>query len=183
VTVTLKDLVDVCLAASAALAVNDVVPGFVGVPLSTPAALSDRPAGSAPVETVHEYGAVPPVAARVARYDVFRRAPGIEAVVIVSGAALTAIDSALVEVREAASVTLTENDDVPTAAGVPERTPAALSARPAGRDPAASDQAYGTVPPVAASEAAYVVPTAPAPRTEVVTPGGTAEAGALTEIV
>ena len=41
--------------------VNVDVPAVVGVPASTPAAVSVRPAGSAPAVTPKLYGAVPPL--------------------------------------------------------------------------------------------------------------------------
>ena len=40
-------------------------PALVGVPLMVPPLLKLRPAGNAPAETVHEYGAVPPEAVSV----------------------------------------------------------------------------------------------------------------------
>ncbi len=49
---------------SATRTVNAEVPAAVGVPLIWPVeASSARPAGSAPAETDHAYGAAPPVAA------------------------------------------------------------------------------------------------------------------------
>ena len=42
------------------------VPAFVGLPEITPALDRDNPVGKVPDEIVHEYGEVPPVAARVA---------------------------------------------------------------------------------------------------------------------
>jgi hypothetical protein len=45
------------------------LPGSVGVPLSTPAALRFRP-GSDPDESDHVYGAVPPIAENVWEYAV-----------------------------------------------------------------------------------------------------------------
>lgn len=39
---------------------------LVGVPVMAPFAASERPAGSVPLVRVHVYGAVPPVAVRVA---------------------------------------------------------------------------------------------------------------------
>ena len=48
------------------ITVNGKEPAAVGVPLMTPVAgLSTRPAGNAPDETDHVYGAVPPAAATV----------------------------------------------------------------------------------------------------------------------
>jgi len=50
----------------------------------------------------------------------------------------------------AESVTFRVTEKVPAALGVPVMTPAALSERPLGRAPEATDQVYGEVPPVAA---------------------------------
>src|SRR6185503_12108979 len=41
------------------------VPGVCGMPLISPAGLSESPPGGDPATTVHEYGAVPPEALRV----------------------------------------------------------------------------------------------------------------------
>ena len=65
VILSAKALVPLALSVSVAFAVKLKVPLAVGVPESTPAVLSDMPAGSAPAETVQLKGAVPPVAARV----------------------------------------------------------------------------------------------------------------------
>jgi hypothetical protein len=43
--------------------VKPEVPVEAGVPVIAPAELSSRPEGSSPKESVHKYGAVPPVAA------------------------------------------------------------------------------------------------------------------------
>jgi len=66
------------------------------------------------------------------------------------------------------SVALTVNVLVPAAVGVPESTPAELNARPAGRVPALTVQAYGDVPPLAAKVKLYAAPTVPAVNGEVV---------------
>jgi hypothetical protein len=47
---------------STTVTVTELVPTSVGVPAITPPELSRRPCGSAPPETVHVYGAVPPIA-------------------------------------------------------------------------------------------------------------------------
>jgi hypothetical protein len=48
-------------------AVNVDVPALAGVPLSTPAELSESPAGSEPALLDQVYGEVPPLAASVLR--------------------------------------------------------------------------------------------------------------------
>jgi hypothetical protein len=61
---------------------------------------------------------------------------------------VTVMVNALVAVALAASVTCTETEKLPAAAGVPDMTPAELIERPLGRPDA--DQLYGGVPPAAA---------------------------------
>jgi len=51
---------------SVAFTVNDVVPACVGVPVMSPLVESASPAGSDPLARDHVYGAVPPVADRIA---------------------------------------------------------------------------------------------------------------------
>ena len=58
---------------------------------------------------------------------------------------------------ELASVTLTVNDVVPAAVGVPLICPALLSVSPAGKEPEEIDQLYGVVPPLAANVAVYAL--------------------------
>ena len=52
--------------ASVTFTVKEDEPLVVGVPLMTPAVLSERPAGKVPLLRLHVYGEVPPVAASVA---------------------------------------------------------------------------------------------------------------------
>ena len=69
---------------------------------------------------------------------------------------------------EEESLTWTVNEATPDCVGVPAIWPvAAVSVRPAGRDPLVTDQEYGVVPPVAAKEALYAAPTCP-PLSELV---------------
>jgi hypothetical protein len=56
------------LAASVTLAVKVKLPVAVGVPVSAPPVVNVNPAGSAPEETVHVYGSVPPLANKVCEY-------------------------------------------------------------------------------------------------------------------
>ena len=66
-TVTVNVLVAVSFGEeeSATSRVNLEEPAVVGVPESLPLVLKLKPAGNVPRETRQEYGAVPPVAARV----------------------------------------------------------------------------------------------------------------------
>jgi hypothetical protein len=98
--------------------------------------------------------------------------PGREEVVICTAvtAAFTAMLrlAVLVCAGELESVTLTVNEEVPAAVGVPLITPEVLSVNPAGKDPELIDQLYGVVPPVAANVDEYEVPAVPPGREEVV---------------
>ena len=55
----------VASALSVTFTVNEDVPTPVGVPLMTPPALRDKPAGKDPLPNAHVYGAVPPCAVSV----------------------------------------------------------------------------------------------------------------------
>ena len=59
---------------------------------------------------------------------------------------------------ELASFTAIVNDVEPVTVGTPERTPAEVNVRPAGRLPEATDQVYPAVPPPAEKAAVYVAP-------------------------
>ncbi len=137
-------------AESVTFTVNAKVPAAAGVPASAPVALSDRPAGSVPPATDQLYPPEPPVAESVCEYGEPARAPGSE-VVVIDGAAMTAIKSEAVAVVELLSLTCTAKLAVPEADGVPEIVPAALRESPAGSDPETTDQLYPPVPPVAES--------------------------------
>jgi len=130
-------------------------PALVGVPLIVPPLLKVRPAGNAPEVTVHEYGVVPPVAARVNEYAVPTIPFGTEAVVIVSvGAlALMLMESGLVATPtgEEESATCTVKLDWPALVGVPLMVPPLLKLSPAGNAPAETVHEYGAVPPEAVS--------------------------------
>jgi len=127
----------------------DVVESAAGVPLIAPVdVLSDRPAGSVPVVTVHVYGAVPPAAARAVL--VGYAAPivplGSDVVVTDSGvdAAPIVILRFAVDVAEGVAESLTctvKRDVVALAAGVPVIAPVfGLRVRPAGKVPVVRDQ-------------------------------------------
>ena len=80
------------------------------------------------------------------------------------------MDRAAVDDLEPASRTVTVNDDVPGATGVPVTAPVDASRpRPDGRAPDVTDHVYGAVPPVAPSVAAYPWPTCPPGSAVVVT--------------
>jgi len=85
---------------------------------------------------------VPPVAARDWLYAELTMPPGKVAVETARGAgrvaAVMSMESALVAVAAAESVTRTVKLDVPAAVGVPLITPAALRVSPAGRVPIAT---------------------------------------------
>jgi len=140
-------------------------PALVGVPLIVPPTLKLRPAGNAPEVTVHEYGVVPPVAARVNEYAVPTIPFGTEAVVIVSvGAlALMLMENGLVAfcTGEEESVTCTVKLDWPAPVGVPLIVPFLLKLRPAGNAPDVTVHEYGVAPPEAANVVEYAVPTVP----------------------
>ncbi len=109
-----------------------------GVPLITPAALSDIPAGRAPVDRLHAKGAVPPLPLRVRLQDV----PAVHAcsgLALMDGAGLIVKLKLRLPVSLAESVAVALAAKVPEAAGVPaipDCTPVAgLGARPAGRPP------------------------------------------------
>jgi hypothetical protein len=111
-----------------------LVPDAVGVPPIAPVdAFSVRPAGS-PV-AVHVYGALPPLATRVAPYAVFTAPLGRDVVVMATAGAIVNVKF-LVAVRCVGlveSVTVTATVLVPAAVGVPLIAPVdAFSVRPAG---------------------------------------------------
>jgi hypothetical protein len=114
-------------------------PARVGVPLIVPLLLRLRPAGNEPDVTVHEYGVVPPEAARVDEYAVPTVPLGSEDVVTISvhPVALMLIDDCLEAcwAGEEESVTRTLKLDWPARGGVPLIAPLLLRLRPAGNEP------------------------------------------------
>ena len=168
VTVSAKALVDDTVAASVTRTVKFDVPRRVGVPVTTPPAESDNPAGSVPEETVQVYGMVPPVAVSVCVYAALSTAAVKgDADVITSGAGPIVSANTFVTVAVSASVTRTVNVDDVTDAGVPEITPPDDRFNPAGSVPDARDHVYGVVPPAAASVVAYGEFICPAVRGDV----------------
>ena len=73
---------------SVAVTIKDEVPADVGLPEITPVpALRVSPPGRLPLEIDHEYGSVPPAAARVVEYASPTVAPGSDVVVTDKGLA------------------------------------------------------------------------------------------------
>jgi len=153
---------------SATFAVKLDVPAVVGVPVIAPPALIESPAGRLPEFTDHVRGAVPPVAASVWLYATPTVSAGRLAVVML-GAALITIESALVPDAPTVSAAFAVKLAVPVAVGVPLMTPPALMASPAGRLPAESDHVSAPVPPVAANVWLYATFIVSAGRLAVVT--------------
>ena len=123
----------------------------MAVPEITPVALARlSPAGSDPAETDQVRGAVPPDDARVVEYAALTVVLGSE-VVVIEGAAATAIESTFVVEAPAPSESRIVKLGA-LAVGVPEITPVPLARlSPAGSEPADTDQARGDVPPEEAS--------------------------------
>jgi hypothetical protein len=134
-----------------------------------PLALRLKPAGRAPLVTLHVYPPEPPVAASVWEYAVPTVAPGNDAVVIVSGAVFTVMLSVVHAVKSPLSATEIKKVDVPAAVGVPAIVPEELRFRPGGSAPPISIQLYGGLPPSAWTVWEYAVPTVPLGSEEVVT--------------
>lgn len=101
----LSDFAPVRLFASFTCTVNAAEPAAVGVPEIAPALDSVRPAGSAPLVTLHVYGVLPPVAPKVVLYALPTVPPAKEFVETVGAcaAAATVNVSAFVAVALAAS--------------------------------------------------------------------------------
>jgi hypothetical protein len=129
---------NVALAVPPALSVTCAVklyePTVVGVPLSAPPLESVSPAGSAPPVTAHVYGGVPPVAVKFCEYATPGVPPGsVVEVVIVGGAVASTVSSTHpLTIFPSPSDTWTLKRNVPSAVGVPDRTPALESVSPPG---------------------------------------------------
>ena len=85
---------------------------------------------------------------------------------------MTTMLRALVAVLPPLSATRTVKLEVPNAVGVPVSAPAALSVRPAGKDPALTLHAFPPLPPLAANVCEYAVPTVASGSEAVVTVRG-----------
>ena len=123
-----------------------------------------NPPGSLPTLIDHVYGAVPPVAARVAEYGAPTTAVGSE-VVVICNCAPEIVSVRLTEAvcaSEPESVTLNVRGAFAAAVGVPLICPVdALRVRPAGSVPEVNCQLVAPVPPVDASVCEYADPIAP----------------------
>jgi hypothetical protein len=129
--------------------VKVMVAAVVGVPLTTPAELRVRPAGSAP-EVMAQVGVpVPPVDVKVVEYGVPTIPAGSEVVVMVGAvvAPATVIDNDFDAVW-VPTVTRTVKLAVAAVVGVPLSTPAVLRVTPAGSAPEVTAQVGVPVPPV-----------------------------------
>jgi hypothetical protein len=127
-------------------------PALVGVPLIVPPGLKFRPAGNAPEVTVHEYGAVPPVAVSVVEYAIPTVPLGVAAVLMTTPfRGFTPMEKAACAVCGGVDVseTCTLKLNWPEAVGVPLITPLVLdNDNPDANVPDATVKLYGAVPPV-----------------------------------
>ena len=113
------------------MTVTELVSAALGVPEITPPVLMVSPEGS-PV-AVHDNGALPPLAARVAEYAI-PTTPFANDAVVTDGAAAIVIERFADAVRCVGlleSVTVIVAELVPAAVGVPEITPPVLIVNPA----------------------------------------------------
>jgi len=142
--------------------------GPVGVPVITPAALIESPAGK-PV-AVKVYGAVPPLALTVvAVYATPTTPAGSEVVVIASGVTIVIGRLAVAVEWVGVAESVTVMAAVLVAAGplgVPVIKPAVLIESPAGKPVAV--KVNGATPPLARTCALYAVPTVPLGSMDVV---------------
>ena len=151
-----KVLVAVRLSVPVPVAVKDtdVVPGVVGVPLTTPVAgLRVRPAGS--VLLLQAIGAVPLLALSVKLTGVARyMSLNVAGVVLIVIGVVTVIESGMLADSRGTdeSTAVMVKLLVPAVVGVPLIIPVAdASDRPAGSVPAETLHVYGAVPPDKAS--------------------------------
>jgi hypothetical protein len=145
-----RDLVADPPAVSAARKVNWTEPAADGVPLTTPLAVNDKPAGSAPLVTDQVYDPFPPVAVKFCEYATPIVPSGSELVEIDIRELLMSRLRIFVADPPAVSAARTVKLADTGADGVPPMTPAGVNERPAGRDPLLTDHVYEPVPPVAA---------------------------------
>lgn len=109
------------VATSVTVTLNDAWMGEAtafGVPLITPALLSDIPGGTDPLARVHTKGAVPPVRLRVRLQNV----PAVQSCngpVLIAGTGLIVMVTPRLPVSSAESVTVMVPESVPAAVGVP----------------------------------------------------------------
>lgn len=166
----LKACVAVCagLLESVTLTVKFDVPfGPVGVPVIAPALLIVNPGGKLPALVVNVKGANPPVAATVWLYAVPSTPAGSEVVVMLGGAGrlIVMLNACVADCGATvlASVTFTVKLAVPLGpVGVPLIAPEGLRVRPAGSDPALTENVSVPAPPVSVTVWLYAVPSVPA---------------------
>lgn len=164
--------------------VNVDLPLPVGLPEIVPLLLRLKPAGSVPEETVHAYGVMPPVAARVDEYDCPFVPLGNEVVVMTRGCT----DAAMATVNDFESDNCGEDESTtfrvkvkdPTAVGVPERMPPLLKVSPVGNDPERTLHEYGVLPPEAERIDEYDCPFVPSGNEVVVMTTGCTEPAMVT---
>jgi hypothetical protein len=128
-------------------------PALVGVPLIVPLLLKFRRAGKAPDATVHEYGALPPVAVSAVEYAVPTVPLGGAVVLITNpfrGFKLIQRAACAVSGGVEASETCPVKLNWPESVGVPLIPPLVLdNVNPDGNDPDTTVKLYGAVPPIA----------------------------------
>jgi hypothetical protein len=152
----------------------------VGVPENVPP-LNESPADSVPDVILQVKGRVPPVVVRVVGVYAAPTSPSGIDVVVMLGAATMVSGSVCVALMLAESVTFTTSIGVAVAAGVPERSPTALSVRPPGRggELVSRLHVYGGEPPVAKSDTPlgglYTAVASPGGREAVVITSGGGE--------
>src|ERR1017187_9716450 len=123
------------------------VPAAVGVPVMAPVlVLTVRPAGSVPVATEKVNGPVPPETVMAGLLNATPTSPEFTAEQASEGPATMVKGQVPVATAPFLSVTLMVK--VPAAVGVPVMAPVlALSVKPAGRVPVATEKVNGAVPP------------------------------------
>ena len=120
-------------------------PETVGVPVITPPAEIDSPAGSPVADQVNV--PVPPVAFIVVEgYATLIVPAGSDVVVILRGGTVMERDREAVLAGVDESVTDTVNVNVPVAVGVPDIVPSLATEIPGGGVPTVTDHVYGAVP-------------------------------------
>src|SRR5437763_1814900 len=161
--------------ASVTFTVIGKVPVCVGVPVRTPADVSETPVGSVPLLMLKVAGVCVPtplcVKVKLAATRAALKTDDVVAgfVTVMVWQAMTSVYVALIPVQPLASVTLTVIGKLPGTNGVPETTPALESKRP-----------FGSVPLLMVKVAGVCVPTPlwvkvwlnAASTVPVVTPGG-----------
>src|SRR5262249_43432515 len=153
-------------AASVTLTVIGNAPDCVGVPDSTPAAVSDMPAGNVPA-AVQRYGAAidanPPMAASAVEYGWLTMPPGRGVVATRSGSKTRIVSVCGCVLIPFASVPTTTNVKMPEESiDVAVKVPVVgnwatgeISVTPGGSDPDTTEKVKGSLPPTASMLARY----------------------------